>query len=331
MRHVANSSAPVIFLSGAEEPQPGPSNLQEFCWLIAYVCVSHTVLWEFARFGSGLESYQKGALSALLSGIAYRPFVYRALVPALVRIGTLLVPQRLLVFMLISFLMFVGTGYCFRALVRIYYGANYIAGNLMGVAAVGLIPSMFSYFNYAYDPATIFLSSLSLLLLTKRQSRLFFFVFILSCLNKETSILLIPIFVMFYWREWSKSRILAYAGTLSAVFAVIRMTILWRYSGNPGAAVEHHFWDHQAVIWRAAFFPRSMIVMGSLLLLVSRKWRDKPSQLRLGLFLTLVPLVGLCIPFGFVDELRDYYEAYPYILLLCFPSVASLVPRPRGA
>ena len=36
----------------------------------------------------------------------------------------------------------------------------------------------------------------------------------------------------------------------------------------------------------------------------------------------LVPLLAACVVFGFLDELRDYYEVYPVIVMLMMPTVA---------
>jgi hypothetical protein len=62
--------------------------------------------------------------------------------------------------------------------------------------------------------------------------------------------------------------------------------------------------------------------------LIFGHWQEKPPILRDGLLTTLVPLVAACALFGFLDELRDYYEAYPIVVALVAPEVARLFGAP---
>jgi hypothetical protein len=52
-------------------------------------------------------------------------------------------------------------------------------------------------------------------------------------------------------------------------------------------------------------------------------WSEKPAFLRDGLWI-LAPLVLLTMLFGFVEELRDYYEVYPILLILIVHSIYTL-------
>jgi hypothetical protein len=98
---------------------------------------------------------------------------------------------------------------------------------------------------------------------------------------------------------------------------------MWTYRDNPGALLERHFVEHQ--VWLFTKFPIAMrytIVVAVLFAIpVANRWRDKPLFLRRGLALTLVPLAGAALAFGFFDELRVYYEAFPFLYLLALPSV----------
>ncbi|HVP40037.1 MAG TPA: hypothetical protein VMS93_12730 [Candidatus Saccharimonadales bacterium] len=59
--------------------------------------------------------------------------------------------------------------------------------------------------------------------------------------------------------------------------------------------------------------------------LVGPGWGRKPACLRRGFLVTLAPLsLGLML-FGQCDELRVYYEVYPFVFLLALPTVATLL------
>jgi hypothetical protein len=61
--------------------------------------------------------------------------------------------------------------------------------------------------------------------------------------------------------------------------------------------------------------------------LVVANWRMKPLFLRKSLWI-LVPLVGLALLFGWVDETRMYYESLPIVLCLSFHTVAMVFSGP---
>jgi hypothetical protein len=58
--------------------------------------------------------------------------------------------------------------------------------------------------------------------------------------------------------------------------------------------------------------------------MVSHRWFEKPLFLRHSLWILPV-LVATCFFFGWLDELRDYYEAYPIVFLLMIYSAGRLV------
>jgi hypothetical protein len=65
-------------------------------------------------------------------------------------------------------------------------------------------------------------------------------------------------------------------------------------------------------------------VVAVLWLLTAYGWARKPVFLRKGLLITLIPLVFLALFFGYVDELRDYYEAFPFLFLLWLPTIVEV-------
>ena len=64
-----------------------------------------------------------------------------------------------------------------------------------------------------------------------------------------------------------------------------------------------------------------MLVVAAL---ISYKWKEKPAFLKAALCIA-VPLFGTTLFFGFLDELRDYYEIYPILVLLIAHSIGNLL------
>ena len=64
-----------------------------------------------------------------------------------------------------------------------------------------------------------------------------------------------------------------------------------------------------------------------LALLFFARLPEKPLLLRHGLVLLPI-LLGLTTVLGYFDEWRDYYEAYPIVVLLAFGNIAALAGIP---
>ncbi len=61
-----------------------------------------------------------------------------------------------------------------------------------------------------------------------------------------------------------------------------------------------------------------------LIILVFYKWDEKPDFLKISLSV-LIPLVFLTFFLGYLDELRDYYEAYAALIIILSHSIAKLL------
>jgi hypothetical protein len=106
----------------------------------------------------------------------------------------------------------------------------------------------------------------------------------------------------------------------------VRLFVVYLCRENPGGLVEYHLVDHNLRLpW---IHPVSTVYFAGVLIcavwLVRSGWRAKPLLLRRGLLITFIPLFAGSLLFGFVDELRGYYEAYPFVFLLSVPTVCAV-------
>jgi hypothetical protein len=110
------------------------------------------------------------------------------------------------------------------------------------------------------------------------------------------------------------------------IFGLIRAYLWIAFKDNPGPSVEFHL-DHNILL---ILDPLSKTTIGLLSvvlfcgMLVGYQWKYKPEFLRKGLLVTIVPLAGLALFFGYLDELRDFYEALPFIFLLSAPTIVKI-------
>jgi hypothetical protein len=303
-----------------------------------------------------IDGYSKAMVGDMIYGRAHKPFVCRMLLPLTARVITQMVPDpakvwlyttigsaprvqaifrqyrwqmKYLVEYLVAFSLIyaclVGFFWSLRRLCQeLYLAPSLFYDGLALLALLGL-PIMFRHYNYLYDMPTLFLFTLGLALLA--ASRWFFFtlVYLAGCFNKETTILLSGVFWLHY-RQAAKLPKKSFWQLLLLqllLFLLVRLVIAGLFAENPGEFLQFRIFEHNLALLKAYSWPTGLAVL-TLFLLVARKWSEKPLFLRDAIWI-LPPLLGLTCLFGWLEELRDYYEAYPIIVLLLAPTLAEIL------
>jgi hypothetical protein len=301
----------------------------------------------------GINGYSRAMFADMVYGTAWKPFVYRSLLPTTIRLITGVIPaeararvsrslgntaagenlwailqweqEYLVEYLIAAVLMYLCLWGFLWALRYLLLGVYDVSAGVQGVfilvALVGLT-QFFRYYSYLYDLPNVFLFTLGLALMVRARWRPFLLVYLLACLNKETTILLTMVFVIHFFRPARLRRPLFGALLLGqlAMFAAVRVLLFAAFRDNPGSLVEFQVPHHNLDLLKA--YPVATVFgWGGLLLLLFYKWSEKPLFLRHSLWI-VVPLVVLTFFFGYMDELRDYYEAYPIVLLLALHSVS---------
>jgi len=329
----------------------GKDDNRVYQW-IYLVILAAVALWVLAAFltptarHSGLNLYEETRFPAMVQGTAYRPFVYRTLLPSTVRALTAATPaawregldrvterrprlrrifdvlgweyQGSIRYYYAAFLMwisFVGFAHFTVALTchQLGWSAKVAWRTTLGAAALLGLPALFKYSSFPYDPPQLFLFTLALYFLATERTRAFLVVFLFCCLNKETAALLIPIHAVYLRRKVPVQRIFRESGFLIAGYVVIKGGLVWMFRDNPGSLVEFHLLDHNLAWLAGGWSAAEMIVILILATLVFIRWREKPLFLRIA-FLGIIPIqVFFALFIGFIDEWRIYYEAYPIV------------------
>ena len=154
----------------------------------------------------------------------------------------------------------------------------------------------------------------------------FLLAFVLCAINKETAILLIPVFGFLMARAGMEKRTLwlSLAG-LAAIYLVIKLGISWVYRSNPGGFVEFQLFRNYLMFTRGWTFS-GMLSFLALAWLVFFDWGSKPAFYKISFLSVLPPLLGLALFLGFFDEWRGYYEAYPIVFGLAVSTLITIKP-----
>jgi hypothetical protein len=324
-------------------------------WLLAYAWAAYLLTRMFADFSSW-TAYPTMSLQAMLNGTAVRPFVSRALVPILIRwldahTGDFFHYQVMLaatsrgfatefyvhgytfekaMLLGLTWAFYLGFALLMRRLVRRVYNTSETAAWAAGAAALMMVPALFTYYSHIYDPPTLFFSAALLLACEAANAWVFAVAFLLASVNRETAVLYLPVWVGYVWLHKTDAKKISrvawasgYAVLLGAAWYAIRYAINLRYQHNRGGVLDFHLLDHNVRLFSVAPLAAAWSLFIALVVGVfcAQSWSSKPRQLRWSLALVGVPLVAGSLLYGYVEELRVYFEIYPLLFLLALPSV----------
>jgi len=259
----------------------------------------------------------------LLYEVAYsqdtRPFVYRALLPIIARfISSLLEIDAVNV---LIFLVFV-SAYC------LYYAIKYLCSTFESDAFKASTISFLSCAAYfllilncakVYDLATGAFFALLLALLARRKYFLYFLLFPLASLNRETTFLLIACFAV--WLVVPKvkmSRMLLYGTAYQIIMCyVIHMYVIDRFAGNPGVDFLWRY-PHNFIAYASAPVPTTILlaIVGTGAYLIFKGWNKEPFFLRTMLIVLFPQQLFLHLLLGMPWEMRVYAEVFPVVATL---------------
>jgi hypothetical protein len=296
--------------------------------------------------------------SEMVYGTAWKPFVYRTLLPTSVRLVSEIIPESIhnavtkkvesnnflmlgleklkwesefiteyLIAMVLMYLSLLGFVYAFRKLFDEIYTSPLWFKNVISIILLFAIPAMFqpNYSNYVYDFPALFLFTLGLLFLRQRKWNHFLILFLIACFNKETIILLTMIFAIHFYndKETTKKFYYQLIAAQLFIFGLIKILLFILFFDNPGGFVEFHLIDRNYLLFNG-YSLTTFVVLLIIVLSIFSRWNEKPKFLKDSLWIG-VPLLILTLLFGFFDELRDYYEVLPVIILLISYSIAKIL------
>jgi hypothetical protein len=295
--------------------------------------------------GEGIDAYYRSRLPDMVHGTAYRPYVYRVLVPGTARIADALLPQAVhdalagafarwrwrpntwrsqsaadYVFVVsLMALSLGGFAVALRRLCTVTLPDAPRAAVWTPLVAVACVPLFFGPFGREiYDFSTLCLITFGLLSMVEQRWIAYAVLFPLACLNKETAILLPLVFARHYWpRGLPPRQYVALLVYQIIVFATVRVAVTYAFRDNPGGSVELHLFEHnQLVIFHPQLMSKRLVLFVAAIGAGLWQWSRKPPLLQ-SAFIVMAPILAVMgITVGQVDEIRAYFEIYPVVALM---------------
>lgn len=322
---------------------------------ICLLILSTIFVFGIAITNPGIQGFSRSNIFNMVNGTAYRPYVYRMLVPYIANRILISIPQttstmivqitrnnsvlksffadrrwyiiyatEYYVVLTLMYASLWGFVLSFRYLLRGLFKTSERFINIASMLAILGLPSLYWFNTYLYDFMTLFLFTLGLATMLRRKWGLYLFIFTLACINKETTILLTFIYTIHFFKH-QKVKFSTYILLLLiqiTIYGGIKMSIDMIFIHNTGGIVE--FWLKRNVLLLLRPYPISVYLQWAVLgFLVIYKWSEKPLFLKHGL-LILIPLFVTMVLWGWIFELRVFYEAYPIVILLMAHSMARI-------
>ncbi|NLI15565.1 MAG: hypothetical protein GX409_04680, partial [candidate division Zixibacteria bacterium] len=200
----------------------------------------------------------RAGVIAMTDFSAHKPFVYRTLLPTLIRGVEFVTPQslvnavngalsefllnqsrtanlpidktialtrsgyRIVVFEILNLAFLIGFLYCLRNLGKALKLFPASWSDLVPLGIVVALPIYFNYGNFIYDFAALFFFSLGLILLYKQNWKWYLPIFGLAVSNKETAILLTVIYALYYYNQIPRKQYWQLLIIQAVIFIVIK-------------------------------------------------------------------------------------------------------------
>lgn len=268
---------------------------------------------------SNMESAQFAA-----SGMIFKPFVFRALTPWLARAFMSLGLSVDWAVVLTMVIFGVAFALALRELLQTFYIMRY--PEIAVLIGVGGFVLAFGYGRNIYDTATAFFFTAYITALARNKPRVAMVLFIFATLNRETSILLLVVFALYYGARLSlRDREIAglfifQIGIFFALQGLIRLHFADSLGSPAWLRPEHNIQEFTVRPWLTLV--HLWIGMG-VAALISVYWDDKPALIRES-FIRLAPIfLVLYIGLGESFEYRFFIELYPLAFALIVPVLSG--------
>ncbi len=293
----------------------------------------------------------RSKLSDIIYGTAHKPYVYRVLIPILTRStyavlsgpsldtleqALLRIPKvqketlrlgweqdffiEYLIALLFAYLSLLAFSFVIRRFWAMLYDTEPRVSNLIPIVALLALPPLFPTGpHYIYDFPTLFFFTLGLVFLVQKRWSLFYPIFLLGCLNKETMVLLTFLFLILYRTHLPGKVFLSHMGAQLLIFGIIKLALLFAFAENAGNVLDFHLYLNLHILLMG-YDAVTLLVGLFVLWMIFHDYALKHPVLQQSMALT-IPFGLLLLWGGVVVELRDVYELYPIVLLLSLHTV----------
>jgi hypothetical protein len=160
----------------------------------------------------------------------------------------------------------------------------------------------------------------------------------IASLNRETTVLLVPLTVWAVWRHWPAKRVAVFAMAQVVAWAALMAALAWSMQAPanakatlPGGAYEWYLWTNLRTLTYPLYVLTTVVPMGAGAWLPALiYWRDVPEAGRAIALLYVVPAVVVAITFGVLHETRIFTEASAALWVVAFFAVHARATGTRS-
>ena len=323
-------------------------------FITLYALLSLFVMGHFLSSSLLGDRYYRTDYEAMYAGNAWKPFVYRVLIPKLTKTVVDATPYRwqqranagvkrwmanpetLQVRRLLPWIPAIYSKknpYPRVVTTVIIYASLWGYIFMMYKLAAALVPSSQAFrwiapifgmlaissfsrpWQYIYDIPTLFLAAGCYYFLLTRQLKAYLFFFLLACLNKETAIFIFLFFTIWSYQRFSTSSFVILWVAQCVIYASVKVALTFAYMQNPGWFLENNFFRVlNQDVFAKASFYRIMAIAVFFYLMTAR-WNDKPAFLKNSLWIVPVVYVAYMVH-GNPGEYRVFFDLLPLLVLL---------------
>lgn len=286
-------------------------------WLLTYALGA--AIFSSLYFAMTVE-FEDATLARLADFSAFRPYQYRVLLPSIVRGIAWIIPLPIeWIYMGLTWAATLGLLLAFRAL------CSYWLSNLsLELASLVLLYAMswnyafLSIFIYPSDIVAILLFVLGILCLIQGRMRLYYALFILGCLNRETICFLTVAMLFLYLGRRPLGWLVWHSCAQALIWFVLKAALAYLFRENYGESVfQNQIGNNLLFIGDLfaldSFALWSLASFGGLWLLLPFVWKGLPEDLQRLLLVTVPFVLGMSVV-GLLYEVRIYSEVLP---LMC--------------
>lgn len=275
--------------------------------------------------------YEKATPAQLVAGTAETPYQLRVLLPwlvgGMVRLG---LPETAVTgaFQVLEFFSLLGLVVAFRAYLGLFF-SHLLLASVLAFTIFFVLPFNLLYtYWYPYDVPAVLFFTLGLIALYRRAWGWYYLLFVVATLNRETTLFLTFLFVVTGWGKLPLKRLAGHTAVQLIIWVGIRTAVQSIYADNPGeGAFQLTLADNLQFLLQPAGWLWLLPTWGFtwiVALIGYRHLTDLFVRRSLGVVL---PLFGVMLVVGKIDELRIYADLTPVVLAAALLSLQWLFER----
>ena len=261
------------------------------------------------------------------------PYQYRVLAPILARGAQAVLPLPLLsIYIALTFAFALGLFVAWRAYLQPYFGEAAAAYAVLLLYSLLWNYTIAGSIRYPWDIPAIFFFVLGVALIQRERWHLYYLVFFLACLNRETSCFLILAFVLLNWRRRRWQWLLGHVAAQAAIWLGVKVVLTRLFLHNPGEKVfENKLVSNLSFMQDALLRPQEswdwmLLTFGWMAILIVLGWRTLPTDLKRLLLIVPPFLCGMALV-GDFGQMRIHNELVPLLLAPALWSIKQGMER----